>query len=85
MEIPEEVIYIEESPARLPGKRIKWANDTQLETVKFFKLTDLPTNTGLSKSEVEEVQKHIANVPTHMMYTELKKLDMKLDRKTFEE
>jgi len=46
----------------------------------FFKLTDLPIAPGLSKTQVEEVQKHIANVPSHMMYSELKKLDMKLDR-----
>jgi hypothetical protein len=35
--------------------------------------------------QVEEIQKHVANIPTHMMYTEMKKLDMKLDRRPFEE
>jgi len=35
--------------------------------------------------QVEEVQKHIANVPSHMMYSELKKLDMKLDSQNFEQ
>ena len=51
-----------------------------MEHIMFFKLTDLPIAPGLSKTQVEEVQKHIANVPSHMMYSELKKLDMKLDR-----
>ena len=36
------------------GKRIRWADD-QLETIKFFKLTDLPVTPGLSKDQVEEV------------------------------
>jgi hypothetical protein len=35
--------------------------------------------------QVEEVQRHLANVPSHMVYSELKKLDMKLDRQKFEE
>ena len=65
------------------GKRVRWAEDT--EHIKFFKLTDLPIAPGLSGMQVEEVQKHIANVPSHMMYSELKKLDMKLDSQNFEQ
>ena len=45
----DEIIYIEESPVRVTGKRIKWADEVELESVKFFKLTDLPTTDGLSK------------------------------------
>jgi hypothetical protein len=56
-----------------------------LESIKFFKLTDLPTIQGLSNDQVIEVQRHTANVPSHMMYSELKKLDMKLDRQKFED
>ena len=37
------------------GKRVKWCLDEDLEEVKFFKLTDLATDPGLSKSEVEEI------------------------------
>lgn len=66
------------------GKRVKWA-DSDLETVKFFKLTDLPITPGLSPGQVEDIQKHTANVPSHMMYSELRKLDMKMDRHQFEE
>ena len=67
------------------GKRVKWHPDTELENIKFFKLNDLPVNAGLTKNQVEEVQQHIANVPSHMVYSELKKLDFKMDRQGFEE
>lgn len=66
------------------GKRVKW-RDEDLESVKFFKLTDLPVYPGLSLGQVEEVQKHIANVPTHLIYSELQKLDKQMDREKFEE
>lgn len=65
------------------GKRVKW--DYELETVKFFKMTDNPSCPSLGIRQVEEIQKHVANIPTRNMYNEMKKLDMKLDRQTFEE
>lgn len=72
-------------PVEKKGKRVKWETEAELESIKFFKLTDLPVSTGLTKMQVEEVQKHIANVPSHMVYSELKKLDFKMDRQGFEE
>lgn len=61
------------------GKRVKWFDDN-IETVRFFKLTDSPIAPSLDKFEVIEVQQRTANVPSHMIYSELKKLDMKMDR-----
>ena len=48
-------------------------------------MTDQPSYPSLNMRQVEEIQKHVANIPTHKMYEEMKKLDMKLDRKPFEE
>lgn len=79
----EVVVVVESPPKRKEGKRVKFHNE--IESIKFFKLTDLPTVKGLSNEQVVEVQKHTANVPSHMMYSELKKLDMKLDRQKFED
>lgn len=81
----EYEIFIESPKVSKEGKRVKWHSEEELETIKFFKLTDLPGNNGLSMQQVQEVQRHLANVPSHMVYSELQKLDMKLDRQTFEE
>ena len=35
--------------------------------------------------EVAEIQRHLANVPMHMIPTELKNIEMKLDREKLEE
>ena len=38
---------IDEPPRKKEGKRVKW-DETQLESIKFFKLTDLPAVNGLN-------------------------------------
>lgn len=43
-------------------------------------MNDEPSAPGLSMEEVEEIQKHLANVPSHMIPSELKNIEMKLDR-----
>lgn len=48
-------------------------------------MTDEPSAPGLSIEEVTEIQKHLANVPMHMIPTELKNIEMKLDREKLEE
>ena len=35
----------------------------QLEEVKYFKMNDEPNKAGLSMAEVQEIQKHLADVP----------------------
>lgn len=59
--------------------------DDSLENVKFFKMNDEPSAPGLTVEEVEEIQKHLANVPSHMIPSELKNIEMKLDRQKLEE
>ena len=56
-----------------------------MEDVKFFKMNDEPSAAGLTIEEVEEIQRHLANVPMHMIPTELKNIEMKLDREKLEE
>ena len=53
--------------------------------MKFFKMNDEPSAPGLSVDEVDEIQRHLANVPMHMIPTELKNIEMKLDREKLEE
>jgi hypothetical protein len=48
-------------------------------------MTDEPKAPGLSVDEVQEIQKHLANVPSHMIPSELKNIEMKLDRQKLEE
>jgi hypothetical protein len=48
-------------------------------------MNDEPSAPGLSHEEVAEIQKHLANVPMHMIPTELKNIEMKLDREKLEE
>ena len=44
-------------------------------------MNDEPCAPGLSHNEVAEIQKHLADVPSHMIPSELQKIEMKLDRK----
>ena len=66
-------------------KCVKWRPDEVIEDVKFFKMNDEPSAAGLSLEEVAEIQRHLANVPMHMIPTELKNIEMKLDREKLEE
>ncbi|CDW75998.1 transcription elongation factor sii protein n terminal domain containing protein [Stylonychia lemnae] len=66
-------------------KSVKWQPEEKLEIVKFFKMNDMPSAPGLSHEEVQEIQKHLANVPPHMIPSELKNIEMKLDREKLEE
>ena len=62
-----------------------WRPDDVIEDVKFFKMNDEPSAAGLSFEEVTEIQRHLQNVPMHMIPTELKNIEMKLDREKLEE
>ena len=53
--------------------------------MKYFKMNDEPSAPGLNIDEVMEIQKHLADVPSHMIPSELQKIEMKLDRKLLEE
>ncbi len=44
-------------------------------------MNDEPSAPGLSLEEVVEIQKHLADVPAHMIHSELQKIEMKLDSK----
>lgn len=48
-------------------------------------MNDEPSAPGLSHEEVSEIQRHLANVPSHMIPSELKNIEMKLDRQKLEE
>lgn len=48
-------------------------------------MNDEPSAPGLTVDEVDEIQRHLANVPMHMIPTELKNIEMKLDREKLEE
>lgn len=48
-------------------------------------MNDEPNAAGLTQEEVAEIQRHLANVPMHMIPTELKNIEMKLDREKLEE
>lgn len=53
--------------------------------MKYFKQNDEPSAAGLSLAEVHEIQKRLADVPSHMIPSELSRIEMKLDRKLLEE
>jgi hypothetical protein len=65
-------------------KSVSW-NTQSLEQVKYFKQNDEPSAAGLSLAEVAEIQKRLADVPSHMIPSELSRIEMKLDRKLMEE
>lgn len=65
-------------------KSVTW-NNHSLEQVKYFKQNDEPSAAGLSIQEVQEIQKRLADVPSHMIPSELSRIEMKLDRKLMEE
>lgn len=48
-------------------------------------MNDEPSAPGLTYDEVADIQRHLANVPMHMIPTELKNIEMKLDRQKLEE
>lgn len=48
-------------------------------------MNDEPNAAGLTQDEVAEIQRHLANIPMHMIPTELKNIEMKLDREKLEE
>jgi len=48
-------------------------------------MNDEPSAPGLTIEEVIEIQKHLADVPAHMIPSELQKIEMKLDRELLEE
>lgn len=48
-------------------------------------MNDEPSAPGLTHEEVSEIQRHLANVPPHMIPTELKNIEMKLDREKLAE
>jgi len=48
-------------------------------------MNDEPNAPGLTSEEVAEIQRHLANIPSHMIPTELKNIEMKLDRQKLEE
>jgi|LakMenE18May11ns_1017448.scaffolds.fasta_scaffold9886134_1 hypothetical protein len=47
-------------------------------------MNDEPNAPGLSIDEVMELQKHLVDVPAHMIPSELKKIEMRLDSKNRE-
>jgi hypothetical protein len=71
-------------PSKKSRKRVQWRDD-QLEQVKYFKQNDEPSAPGLSEKEVLEIQKCLADVPSHMIPAELSRIEMKLDRQKREE
>lgn len=48
-------------------------------------MNDEPNAPGLNFDEVMEIQKHLADIPSHMIPSEIQKIEMKLDRKLLEE
>lgn len=48
-------------------------------------MNDEPNAAGLSFDEVIEIQKHLADVPAHLIPSAIQKIEMKLDRKLLEE
>lgn len=48
-------------------------------------MNDEPNAPGLSIEEVLEIQKHLVDVPPHMIPSAIQKIEMKLDRKLLEE
>mmetsp|Transcript_13047 Transcript_13047/g.9444 ORF Transcript_13047/g.9444 Transcript_13047/m.9444 type:complete len:111 (-) Transcript_13047:229-561(-) len=48
-------------------------------------MNDEPSARGLSLEEVAEIQKHLANVPSHMIPSELKNIEIRMEREKREE
>lgn len=48
-------------------------------------MNDEPSKPGLSEAEVAELQKHLADVPAHMIPSEMQKIEMQLDGKLLKE
>lgn len=64
---------------------MRWQPQDRLEEIKYFKMNDEPNAPGLNFDEVMEIQKHLADLPSHMIPSEIQKIEMKLDRKLLEE
>jgi hypothetical protein len=71
-------------PKKGPVKTVRWQEPTRLEEVKYFKMNDAPSAPSLTVQEVNEIQKHLADVPAHMIPSELQKIEMMMDRKVIE-
>ena len=48
-------------------------------------MNDEPNKPGLSIQEVQEIQKHLADVPSHLIPSEIQKIEMQLDGKRIKE
>jgi uncharacterized NAD(P)/FAD-binding protein YdhS len=44
-------------------------------------MNDEPSAPGLNLEEVAEIQKHLSDVPNHLIPSEMQKIEMKLDKK----
>jgi hypothetical protein len=44
-------------------KRVRWVSDYELEEVKVFMLTNLPTDKSLLPSQINTIQTLIENIP----------------------
>lgn len=60
---------LEQSPSvtRKKKKTVQWQSQDKLEEIKYFKMNDEPNAPGLSIDEVVEIQKHLADVPVHLI------------------
>lgn len=67
------------------NKTVRWAVQEDLEQVKYFKMNDEPNKAGLSLAEVHEIQKHLADVPAHLIPSEIQKIEMQLDGRLLRE
>ena len=69
-----EEAQVEEEPPKKKNKSnktVRWAAQDNLEEVKYFKMNDEPNKAGLSLVEVQEIQKHLADVPAHLIPSEM--------------
>lgn len=48
-------------------------------------MNDEPNKAGLSLAEVQEIQKHLADVPAHLIPSEIQKIEMQLDGRLLRE
>ena len=72
------------SPLRhLPklGKRVKWVMEDELESVKYFKLTDLPHTEGLSHGDVVFLQEQLKDVEEEHILEHVEKLDPQMEER----
>ena len=70
---------------RKTAKTVRWQTEEQLEEIKYFKMNDEPIKPGLSLTEVQEIQKHLADVPAHLIPSEIQKIEMQLDGRRIKE